>query len=336
MGGVDDLAVAPIETDRERAVRAGYLQFLPRLAKAHLLVLRAAAATLGWNFSEDTWEGFARDYDLPVASTFARSAGAGSFAFAKFLAGVGPLPPHPGGSRFHRPKLFVNWDTVGLLLAAATVARINGGWPGRDRFDDAARKARSRGVEVPLIDVIERRLALTYAALQRVADALAAAISAGTGARYGTAPTYERADEVAHAMALGVRRLDGVRPSSETWDDATCAFRKDGVPGERKITSIFGSWRSAWEYVELIGLDSGFQADARPRYSTQGIARGMALVEDRRGYRPSPRDWTNVVRDLKCEFGPGVIPAKPTIYHHFASWDLAWTCVDELRARGII
>jgi hypothetical protein len=38
------------------------------------------------------------------------------------------------------------------------VARINGGWPARDRFDDAARKARDRGIEVPLIDVIDRFL----------------------------------------------------------------------------------------------------------------------------------------------------------------------------------
>jgi hypothetical protein len=91
------------EPELERELRAGYLSFLPRHAKAQLLVLRAASASLGWGFSEDDWTLFARTYDLPVASTFARSAGGGSFAFAKFLGGVAPSPRvlAARGSAFH-------------------------------------------------------------------------------------------------------------------------------------------------------------------------------------------------------------------------------------------
>jgi hypothetical protein len=44
----------------EQALREGFLQFLPRLAKAHLLVLRAASSSLGCDFGEDDWETFAR------------------------------------------------------------------------------------------------------------------------------------------------------------------------------------------------------------------------------------------------------------------------------------
>jgi hypothetical protein len=58
----------------EQALREAYLYFLTRLSKAYLLVPRAASAALGRNFDENAWEGFARDYDLPVASTFARAS----------------------------------------------------------------------------------------------------------------------------------------------------------------------------------------------------------------------------------------------------------------------
>lgn len=85
-------AEGDIEGDFEQTLRVRYLQCLPRLAKAHLYALRAASATLGWDFGEDDWTVFARAHHLPVASTFARTAGGGSFAFAKFLAEVGPLP----------------------------------------------------------------------------------------------------------------------------------------------------------------------------------------------------------------------------------------------------
>ena len=56
------------------------------------------------------------------------------------------------------------------------VARINGGWPARDRFDDAARKARDRGIEVPLIDVIDRFLKPRH-------RFVATAVAAASGAR---------------------------------------------------------------------------------------------------------------------------------------------------------
>jgi hypothetical protein len=218
------------EGERERTLRAGYLQFLPRLAKAHLLVLRAASGALGWDYGEDEWVAFARAHDLPVASTFARQAGGGSFAFAKFLAAVGPLPPHPGGSRFVGPRRLTGWDDERVLLGAMTVARINGGWPVRNRFDSAARKARGRSVEVPLMDAIERQLGLTYKELKVVAETLADAIAREHGPTYGRLSTYEDADDVAHGLALAIELLDGERPSSDVWDVVTRPFRRLGVP----------------------------------------------------------------------------------------------------------
>jgi hypothetical protein len=321
----------------ERALRAGYLQFLPRLAKAHLLVLRAASGSLGWDFSEDEWRLFARAHDLPVASTFARSAGGGSFALAKFLAAVGPLPPHSGGSRFSVPRQVIGWDAERLLLGALTVARINGSWPPRDRFDDAARKARDRGVEVPLIKVIDRGLELTYKELQLVAETLAKSIARERGERYGFPPTYSDADAVARGLALAVELLEGDRPSSDVWDVVTRPLRKLGVPVTSKINRTFPSWHAAWAHVERLGLDPGVQADERPRYRTEeAIARGMATAEDELGYRPTPTQWTDAVRDLKRTLGPGIIPAKPTIYTYFPSWKAAWACVKALRARGLL
>lgn len=322
-------------TVNERALRDGYLQFLPRLAKAHLRVLRAASATLGWDFGEDEWEVFAREYDLPVASTFARAAGGGSFALAKFLADVGPLPPHPGGSRFQAQRRIGGWTQERLLLGAMTVARTNGGWPARARFDDAARKARARGVDVPLIDVVLRRLGLTYTELRRAASRLVSEIeSAGPGD--GVPNTYERADGVALGMALGVELLGYRRPSSDVWDDSTRAYRSRGVPSLQTIARAFGGWHAGWGHVEKLGLDPGVQSDPRPRYTLEGIARGMALAEARLGHRPSPSAWTDDVRELKLEVGAGVIPAKPTIYYYFRTWNEAWAFVDILRAQGVI
>jgi hypothetical protein len=62
----------------------------------------------------------------------------------------------------------------------------------------------------------------------------------------------------------------------------------------------------------------------------------MALVEDRLGRRPSPYRWREDVRALKREVGPGVIPAKQTVYGYFPSWRAAWLFVDMLRAQGKI
>jgi hypothetical protein len=149
--GSDECAPSGFGRSDEDALRDAYVRSLTRLSKAHLLVLRAASATLGQDFDEEAWESFAREYDLPVASTFARASGGGSFNFAKFLAGVGPLPPHPGGPRTKRgPRTLGGWTHERLLLGAMTVARINGGWPRYHRFDEVACKARSRGVDVPL------------------------------------------------------------------------------------------------------------------------------------------------------------------------------------------
>lgn len=324
------------EGELEHALRAGYLQFLPRLAKARLLVLRAASASLGWDFSEDAWVDFARAHDLPVASTFARAAGGGSFAFAKFLAEVGPLPSHPGGSRFSVPRQVVSWDTERLLLGAMTVARINGSWPARNRFDDAANKLRRRGIGVPLIDVIDRRLGLSYTELQRVAEALADAIACERGPRFGFPATYVEADELARGLALGIELLGGPRPSSDVWNPETRHLRRKGVPGLQKVIETFGSWHAAWAHVEALGLDPGVQADPRPRYKTAAsIARGMAIAEDELGYRPRPTQWTDAVRPLKKKLGSGVIPAKPTIYYYFPTWTAAWVCADVLRARAL-
>ncbi len=325
------------EGGAEEALRSGYLQFLPRLAKAHLLVLRAASATLGWDFSEDNWVLFARAHDLPVASTFARSAGGGSFAFAKFLAAVGPLPPHPGGPRFRVPRRRIGWDADRLLLGAMTVARMNGGWPSVERYDDAARKARARGVEVPLIGVIYRQLGLTYTEVKLAAGTLLKSIETERGPRKGFLPTYDDADEVARGLALGIELLGGVRPSSDVWDVVTRPFRKRGVPTTGKIEKTFQSWQAAWAHVERLGLDAGVQADERPRYVSEvAIARGMARAEDELGYRPTARGWPDDVRDLKKQLGPGIIPAKPTIYSYFPSWKAAWAAVDALRARGTL
>jgi hypothetical protein len=313
------------------------LKFLPRLPKAHLYVLRAASASLGWDFSEDDWAAFARAHDLPVASTFARVAGGGSFAFAKFLARVGPLPPHPDGSRFQAPHRLTAWETETLLLGAMTVARMNGGWPPYERFDEAARKARGRGVEVPLIGLLTEKLGLRYNELKAVAETLANSIAKEPARRHGFLTTYNHADQVARGLALGIELLGGERPSSDLWDRDTESIRERGVPATQLIYKTFGTWQAAWLHVDALGLDAGVQSDQRPRYkSTLAIARGMARAEDELGYRPTPTDWTDAVRDLKRRFGPGIIPAKPTIYYYFESWRAAWMCVDALRARELL
>lgn len=326
--------MSPTARRNEEALREGYLQFLPRLAKAYLLVLRAASASLGWDFGDDEWEAFARAYHLPVASTFARVCGGGSFAFAKFMANVGPLPPHRGGSRYRGRRRVGGWTRERLLLGVMTVARINGAWPPRDRYDDVARRARERGVDAPFIDVVLRRLGVTYTELKNAAGQLAAAIGTA-GPRDGVPSTYDRADSVAHGMTLGIELL-GYRPSSDAWDERTKPHRKRGVPSLHKIMMAFPSWHEAWAHVEGLGLDPGVQNDPRPRYSVESLAAGLALVEDRLGYRPLPSEWTDVVRPLKREVGPGAIPAKSTIYDHFETWNEAWLCVDILRAQGVI
>lgn len=319
-----------IEVAADAELRRRYLYFLPKLARTYLLVLRAASATLGRDFSEDDWEGFARTYDLPVASTFARAGGGRSFSFAKFLAAVGPLPLHAGGPRLRKGRQISGWTDERLLLGAMTLARMNGGWPPENRWNDVARKARERGVDVPMRGVLLRQLGATYNELRCAATNLAEHI--GSSEPEGIAPTYTQADCVAHGMALGVEIL-GHRPSSETWDAETQAVRRLGVPHATKIFGTFGAWRAGWDYVTKLGLDPGVQRDARPRYTATGIACGMALVEGRLGRRPSAREWTDAVRDLKKEVGAGVIPAKSTIYDHFPSWKAAWLFVDVLRAQ---
>ena len=321
----------------EAVLREGFVQSLPRLVKAHLHTLRAASASLGWDFNEEAWAKFASEHGLPVASTYARAAGGGSFSFAKFLAEVGPLPPHPGGARFAAPRRSRgDWSRERLLLGAATVARLNRGWPARDKYDDVARKARERGVEVPLIDVALRQLGLTYTQLKRAANDLTAEIAAADPGE-GAPRTYDRADEWARGMALGVELLGGHRPPYQRWDRAIKPYQSRGVPSVWTIRRVFGSWRAGWDHVDRLGLDAGKQDNPRPRYGLdEAIARGMALVEDRLGYRPRSKQWDDAVRELKREVGPGVIPAKSTIYYHFSTFNEGWLLADRLRARGIV
>ena len=245
---------------------------------------------------------------MPVASTLARSVGGGSYAFAKFLAAVGPLPPHPGGSRFSVPKLF-GCDAELLLLGAMTVARVNGGWPAGDRFDDAARKARDRGIKVPLINILRRQLGLSYTELKVVAETLAESIAREGLPRNRSLPSFDDADVVARGLALAIELLGGERPSSDVWDVATRPFRKRGVPHLTKTMRAFPSWREAWAHVEKLRLDAGVQANQRPQYRTASeVARGIAVAEDALGYRPTPNRWTDDVRHLKRMLGHGVIP----------------------------
>lgn len=218
-----------------------------------------------------------------------------------------------------------------------TVARINGGWPSYERFDDVARKARARGVEVPLIDALNRKLGLRYNELKVVAETLASSIGREPGRRQKSFTSYDNADEVAHGLALGIELLGGERPSSEWWDAITAPIRDRGVPATALIYKTFGTWQAAWLHVEGLGLNPGVQADQRPRYkSTLAIARGMAIAEEELGYRPTSKGWQDAVRDLKEKHGPGVIPAKPTIYNYFESWGTAWSWVDKFRADGIL
>lgn len=202
--------------------------------------LRLAAVILGCDYTGDAWDRLARELGLPGHASIARLWG-GSFASAKFAAGVGPVPRRP----YKRKKPHAVFDTREDTAAGMALAvRRLGYFPHSGIWTEAIEPLRAQGYRIPSLYMIISRFGNWVEAAEMAEQLLREQL--GPSAPRRKLPTIARRAWALEGVLIAWELLNR-RPNTVTWNDATKHLRESGhpIPSLWQIYAAFGSFPEA-------------------------------------------------------------------------------------------